>query len=184
MSATHNDFWARAVCLHRSHRLSIIIPSSSRGCSKSGKLLLSLKWPDSLILLLSTITRFNPKEDVSSSTSLKSSVQRHIRTSLLAQYAFLSETVWRDASISAATPNPVTVDDEDERVKDDVAKGGKKKGGKGKSGKGKVKEEKEEGGEEGEGEGREEVTMMTVLDDVWPKKEGLGLTKWYVQFNL
>jgi hypothetical protein len=57
-------------------------------------------------------------------------------------------------------------------------KGGKGKGGKGKKGKGKEEKEvktaqEEEGEEEGE---------MTVLNEIWPKKEPLGLTKWSVVF--
>lgn len=56
---------------------------------------------------------------------------------------------------------------------------GKKKSGKGKGGKGKAKEEKEKDKEDGEeGDAKEEGT---VLDEIWPKKEALGLTKWYVQ---
>jgi len=65
--------------------------------------------------------------------------------------------------------------EEDDEPKEDGGKG-KKKGGKGKSGKGKGKEDGEEG--EGIGTGTGE---MTVLDEIWPKKEALGLTKWCVR---
>lgn len=53
-------------------------------------------------------------------------------------------------------------------------KGGKKKEGKGggKGGKGK-KEEKED-------EKEEVVQDVLVIDELWPKKEALGITKWSV----
>jgi PUA domain protein len=60
-------------------------------------------------------------------------------------------------------------------------KGGKKaKGGggkKGKSGKGKKEKEKGDKPEEDEAEAGGEVLL---IDEIWPKKEALGLTKWYV----
>lgn len=136
------------------------------------------------------VDRFSPKEDVSGSTSLKSSVQRHIRTSLLEQYPLLSLPAYREASADP-TPAPAPVEDaedasaEKEEVKEDTG-GGKKKGGKGKGGGGKKggkkdKKEKEEEAEEA-GEGKEDGPGL-LIDDIWPKKESLGLTKWYVLFR-
>lgn len=60
---------------------------------------------------------------------------------------------------------------------DSGGKGSKKKGGKGKGGKGKGKEEKKDEKEDEDGGGAEE---SCVLDEIWPKKEALGLTKWCV----
>ena len=65
-------------------------------------------------------------------------------------------------------------------MKEEGGKSGKKKGGKGKGGKGKAKdkEEKEDGAEEVDGS-----QESSVLDEIWPKKEALGLTKWYVKVS-
>jgi PUA domain protein len=127
--------------------------------------------------------RFSPKEDVSSSTSLKSSVQRHIRTSLLTQLPLLSQPAYRESG-SNTTPaiTEPSVEGEEDDVKDEEetggkskgkkGKGGKSKGGKSKGGKGKGKDEEEEV----ETEGAE--VELTLLDEIWPKKEALGLTKW------
>jgi PUA domain protein len=120
---------------------------------------------------------------VASSTSLKSSAQRHIRTGLLEQYPFLAQSISPPAGTSAADgptesnaplseENAPTEEQEEQPSK--PSKGGKKKGGgvkKDKGGKGKDKEvetDAKEGGEEN----------LTVLDELWPKKEALGITKW------
>jgi hypothetical protein len=60
-------------------------------------------------------------------------------------------------------------------VEEEVPKKGKKgKGGGGKKAKGgKGKKEEVEPVEEEAGE-------ITLIDEIWPKKEALGLTKWYV----
>lgn len=130
--------------------------------------------------------RFHPKDDVSSSTSLKSSVQRGIRTSVLAQMPLLSQAVPKDDSDEAApAPAPAAAeeDEEDETPK----KGGKKGGGGGKGkkgggGKGGGKQKDVEplssaaGGEDEASAGGESL----VIDQIWPKKEALGLTKWSV----
>jgi PUA domain protein len=119
--------------------------------------------------------RFNVKDDVSSSTSLKSSVQRHIRSSLLSQLPLLSQPAYKDPSAApTSAPGPDEVDDEDKVQDDQPAKGSKKKGGKGK-GKSKGKEDKDKEDEEGDS------ADLTVLDEIWPKKEALGLTKWSVE---
>jgi len=65
--------------------------------------------------------------------------------------------------------------DETAEVEDEAPKKGKKgKGGgggkKGKSGKGKKEEAEPE----------EEAGEVLLIDEIWPKKEALGLTKWYV----
>jgi PUA domain protein len=129
------------------------------------------------------LCRFSPKEDVSSSTSLKSSVQRHIRTSLLTQLPLLSQPAYREPESNTTPAVPETpVEGEEDDVKDEEetggkskgkkGKGGKSKGGKSKGGKGKGKDEEEEV----ETEGAE--VELTLLDEIWPKKEALGLTKW------
>ncbi|WVQ80278.1 hypothetical protein IAT38_002383 [Cryptococcus sp. DSM 104549] len=127
--------------------------------------------------------KFNPREDVSSSTSLKSSVQRNIRSSILTQIPFLTSPAWRDPS--AAAPEAAAADPaEPAEEKEEPAsgkggkKGGKGKGGKGK-GKGKDKEEKKDDDEEGEGAGAD-----TVIDEIWPKKEALGLTKCHDRISI
>lgn len=122
--------------------------------------------------------RFNPKEDVSSSTSLKSSVQRNIRSSILSQITYLSLPAWKDQSAATEASiehaEPAAEEKEKEEPTSGKGKGGKKGGkGKGGKGKGKDKEEKEEKEDDGEGAGVE-----SVLDEFWPKKEALGLTKW------
>nr|XP_019014667.1 translation machinery-associated protein 20 [Kwoniella pini CBS 10737]OCF53448.1 translation machinery-associated protein 20 [Kwoniella pini CBS 10737] len=127
----------------------------------------------------------NPKEDVSSSTSLKSSVQRNIRSSLLTQLPFLSQPAYRDPSQSSApSATEETASAAAPEAEEETGGGGKKggkKGGKskGKSGKGKDKEEKKEEEEQGEGD-----AASTVLDEIWPKKEALGLTKCHDRISI
>lgn len=61
-------------------------------------------------------------------------------------------------------------------VEEEAPKKGKKgKGGGGKKAKG-GKAKKEEVDVE------EEAGEVTLIDEIWPKKEALGLTKWYVHF--
>jgi PUA domain protein len=85
---------------------------------------------------------------------------------LLTQPATLPET--------NEEPTEETVEAEAE-VEEEVPKKGKKgKGGGGKKAKGgKGKKEEVEPVEEEAGE-------ITLIDEIWPKKEALGLTKWYV----
>nr|XP_018266809.1 translation machinery-associated protein 20 [Kwoniella dejecticola CBS 10117]OBR88967.1 translation machinery-associated protein 20 [Kwoniella dejecticola CBS 10117] len=130
--------------------------------------------------------KFNPKEDVSSSTSLKSSVQRNIRSSLLTQLPFLSQPAYRDPSLAAAPPVAASEEAapaaaaEAEEETGGGKKGGKKGGkSKGKGGKGKDKEEKKD--EEGNTEGD---AAATVIDEIWPKKEALGLTKCHDRISI
>ncbi|RSH85564.1 translation machinery-associated protein 20 [Saitozyma podzolica] len=146
--------------------------------------------------------KFSTKEDVSGSTSLKSSVQRTIRSSLLTQLPFLSQPAYREvaesagaAGATASTTESAQADaehDEDDEVKE--SGGGKKKGGKGKGGgkgkKGKGKGNEEAAGqtEKGKGGGGEEEEggegEVTVLDEIWPKKEPLGLTKCHERLSI
>ncbi|WVO23519.1 uncharacterized protein IAS62_004874 [Cryptococcus decagattii] len=128
--------------------------------------------------------KFNPKEDVSSSTSLKSSVQRNIRSSILSQIKYLSLPAWKDqpTTTEAAAEQAEPAAEEKEKGEPSSGKGkGGKKGGKGKGGKGKGKdkEEKEEKEDEGEGGGGE-----SVIDEIWPKKEALGLTKCHDRISI
>ncbi|KAK8845488.1 hypothetical protein IAR55_006201 [Kwoniella newhampshirensis] len=129
--------------------------------------------------------KFNPKEDVSSSTSLKSSVQRNIRSSILIQIPYLAQPAWRDPSSAALAADHVdaeTAVEEPEQPTAGKGGGGKKggKGGKGKGGKGKGKDKEDEG--EGGADGQEHEVQ--VIDEFWPKKEALGLTKCHDRISL
>ncbi|WVN90951.1 uncharacterized protein L203_106196 [Cryptococcus depauperatus CBS 7841] len=133
--------------------------------------------------------KFSPKEDVSSSTSLKSSVQRNIRSQLLTQIPFLSLLAWREESIcqtsSDATTSAPTQPPVEEKDKEEPAAGkgkGGKKGGKGKGGKGKGKDKNEREDQEEEGEGG--AVDLFVIDEIWPKKEALGLTKCHDRISI
>jgi PUA domain protein len=178
-----------------------------------------------LHVTLSLTPRFNPKEDVSSSTSLKSSVQRHIRTALLAQFPLLSQPAWRpdtgasDPTAAASSPSAATTEatavtagpagvdgdgdgddgdgDGDEGPSVPAASGKKgKSGGKGKGkkrkgdkedkasrGGGKDKEDDGDGAAGGEGD-EATTNTITLLDDIWPRKESLGLTKCHDRISL
>lgn len=121
-----------------------------------------------------TNPRFSVKEDVSGSTSMKSSVQRNVRNSLLEQLPLLSQPAYKEGGEAptppaAPEPAPEQVEEEEEPVK---GKGGKGKGGK-KGGKGGKKGKKEDAPA-----GAEDTEEMQVLDELWPKKEPLGITKW------
>ncbi|WVQ76320.1 hypothetical protein IAR50_005985 [Cryptococcus sp. DSM 104548] len=129
--------------------------------------------------------KFNPREDVSSSTSLKSSVQRNIRSQALAQIPFLTLPVYKDPSTAAAAEASAEGEAApvEEEKKEDTSGGGKgkggKKGGKGKGGKGKGKDK-----EEKEDKEEEEAGAETVLEEFWPKKEALGLTKCHDRISI
>jgi malignant T-cell-amplified sequence len=140
--------------------------------------------------------RFNPKEDVSGSTSIKSSTQRQIRAALLQQFPLLSSPAYRpDAPASSSaphkqqselpiestvTPEAAEAGEVGEAVEeeDDEPKKGKKKGGGG-GGKTKKSNKKDKGKEKDDVPEDEEGEVL-VIDEIWPKKESLGLTKWYV----
>lgn len=96
---------------------------------------------------------------------MKSSAQRAIRTKLLAQIPLLS---------SPSIPAPPRAKDSDDSSAEEEEvvrkKGAKKEKGKGgKGGRKEVVEEVEEVLEE---------EVLTLLDVLWPKKEGLTLVKW------
>ncbi|KAJ9109191.1 hypothetical protein QFC21_000520 [Naganishia friedmannii] len=128
--------------------------------------------------------KFSVKEDVSSSTSLKSSVQRHIRTAFCQQVPFVNLPAYSDTPKSAApAPAPVAEPKEEEQDEDvkSSGKGGKKKGSGGKKG-GKNKGGKEEAEPvAAEAEGEQQVA---VIDEIWPKKDALGITKCKDHINI
>jgi PUA domain protein len=86
---------------------------------------------------------------------------------LLTQPATLPESTEQE-------PTEETAEAEAEVEEEAPKKGKKGKGGGGKKAKGgKGKKEEVEPVEEEAGE-------ITLIDEIWPKKEALGLTKWYV----
>lgn len=109
---------------------------------------------------------------MSSSTSLKSSVQRNIRGQLLEQMPLLTQPAYREGGPvkkeESAPPAPAEAAPEPEEEKKGGKKGGKGKGG----GKKSKKAEKEAEADEGD------EAEPTLIDEIWPKKEALGLTKW------
>jgi len=128
--------------------------------------------------------RFNPKEDIATSVLVKSSVQRTIRAKLLAQYPLLSlpavlppkpEGVVVAVESDAEEHRPVGAGKKAREKKEDKRAGGKK-GGK----KAKADEEEVAVADEAAGAADEE---LTVLDVLWPKKEGLTLVKWQVEIT-
>ncbi len=143
------------------------------------------------------LSRFNPKEDVASSTSLKSSVQRHIRNALLEQYPYLATPL--NPSAEAEAPAAAAAgeaeaelegpaegkeqDDDDEPRKKGGKKGGKGGGKKDKGGKG-AKGDKARSGGAGDADDADKEdgpdADAVLLDELWPRKEALGITKWCV----
>jgi PUA domain protein len=107
---------------------------------------------------------------------LKSSVQRHIRTGFCEQIPFLNLPAYSDTPKSETQPQaaPEVKDEEpEEEVTKSSGKGGKKKGGGKKGGKKGGKEDAEEAVPEG---GEEQ--QLAVIDEIWPKKDALGISKW------
>lgn len=140
-----------------------------------------------LILRLSSINRFHPKDDVASSSFLKSSAQRHIRSSLIDQISYLSLPL--GGSSESALRSDEQEPEPEVEVEEPVQKSGKggKKGGGGGKGSKKEKEGKSGGGgknkeekKEKEEQGESTDDKMTIIEEIWPKKEALGVTKWYV----
>ncbi|KAK4050867.1 translation machinery-associated protein 20 [Microbotryomycetes sp. JL201] len=139
--------------------------------------------------------KFTPKEDVASSTAMKSSIQRQHRAKLLEQLPFLS--------LPAAPPlvtddNGPDVSDSD--LSDDAASQPQRKKGAGKdkkAAKQAAKQQQAAGGGKKGGKRREDdehadaqaqsagtadaastsEDALTVLDVLWPKKESLTLVK-------
>ena len=123
--------------------------------------------------------RFVPKEDIATSTSIKSSIQRQIRSKLLAQIPLLSAPA-NPAVVEVGENGSDDDSEEEERVVSTRKKGAKKEekekaasrkgaGGKGRKEVVEVVEEVEEGTDE---------EVLTLLDVLWPKKEGVTLIKW------
>ncbi|GAA5952002.1 hypothetical protein JCM3765_005164 [Sporobolomyces pararoseus] len=125
--------------------------------------------------------KFSPKEDIAGNAPMKSSLQRQIRSKILEQYPYLSKP---------ALPLPKAlapaVEDSDEEAEDEdlgkrkkgagKEKKSKKEGKGGKKGrKGQAAEEPEEQEESAAAGGEEE--SLTVMDTLWPKKEGCSLVK-------
>jgi PUA domain protein len=106
----------------------------------------------------------------------------------LEQYPLLSQPAYREQSAAASAPTEAPAADEEapkEEPKEEVEeKGSKKKGGKGKGGGGGKKggkgKDKKEAKDDDEEEGAKEEGEVLLIDDLWPKKEALGLTKWSV----
>ncbi|SCV71624.1 BQ2448_3212 [Microbotryum intermedium] len=138
--------------------------------------------------------KFHPKEDVASSTAIKSSIQRQHRAKLLSQITYLS--------LPALPPPPSTrADSDDDSELDEPPLSGKGRRGKGaakdkrkaaeaaasggkggsKGGKGsnnthaaQVVEQMPQGAEEGTQDGG---NVLTILDVLWPKKSQITLVK-------
>ncbi|KAJ9095778.1 hypothetical protein QFC20_006573 [Naganishia adeliensis] len=126
--------------------------------------------------------KFSVRDDVSSSTSLKSSVQRHIRTGFCEQIPFLNLPAYSETpkdSKSQPTSSEPKEEEAEEEVTKSSGKGGKKKGGGKKGGKNKGgKEEVEEAAPEGEEQ------QLAVIDEIWPKKDALGISKCKDHINI
>ena len=129
------------------------------------------------------MTRFDPKEDIASSTSLKSSVQRHIRTSVCEQIPFLTRPAHTNASPAEAAPVPVAEPEaqaeepastEQIEEKTKGGKGGKKKGG----GKSEKKGKGKNAGDDKEETAGGPQEPLQVIDEIWGKKEAIAITKW------
>ena len=145
--------------------------------------------------------RFNPKEDIASSTSIKTSIQRTIRSKLLLQIPLLSAPALPVPKSAKST----TVDsDDDSAGSGEEEEGAGPSGGREFGGGKKAKELRKEAKGRGPGKGKdakkarkaaaeaeeveesvegdEEEDVLTLLDVLWPKKEGLTLIKWCVVF--
>jgi PUA domain protein len=107
-------------------------------------------------------------------------VQRHIRTGFCGQIPFLNLPAYSDTPKESKAP-PAATEPKEEEAEEEVTKssgkGGKKKGGGKKGGKNKGgKEEVDEAAQEGEEQ------QLAVIDEIWPKKDALGISKWLVAF--
>ncbi|BEI84711.1 hypothetical protein CcaverHIS002_0501120 [Cutaneotrichosporon cavernicola] len=127
----------------------------------------------------------NVKEDVSGSTSVKSSVQRNVRNNLLEQLPLLSQTAYkegRETPPAEPTPAPVPEPAQEEEEEEDQSKG-KGKGGKGKGGKKGGK-----GGKKGKAQDApapaDDNKEVQVIDELWPKGEPLGVTKCHERITI
>ncbi|GMK58534.1 hypothetical protein CspeluHIS016_0505660 [Cutaneotrichosporon spelunceum] len=129
--------------------------------------------------------KFSVKEDVSGSTSVKSSVQRNVRNNLLEQLPLLSQPAYKEGGVEAppAEPTPApeaTKEEEEEEEQKGKGKGGKGKGGK-KGGKGGKKGKNQDAPTPAVGDDAKEIQ---VIDELWPKGDPLGLTKCHERINI
>lgn len=128
--------------------------------------------------------KFSPKEDIATSTSVKSSIQRTIRLKLLSQIPLLSLPALAPPKLVHSDSEEDSESEEEKREmggnkklresKKEAKGRGPGKGKKGRSGGGRKEVEEEvepDFAEEGE-------EIVTLLDILWPKKEGLTLIKW------
>lgn len=110
---------------------------------------------------------------------MKSSVQRHIRTGFCEQIPFLNLPAYSETPKADSKPQAVAAEPKDEEAEEEVTKssgkGGKKKGGGKKGGKNKGGKEEVE-----EVAGESEEQQLAVIDEIWPKKDALGISKWSV----
>ncbi|KDE09387.1 hypothetical protein MVLG_00293 [Microbotryum lychnidis-dioicae p1A1 Lamole] len=141
--------------------------------------------------------KFHPKEDVASSTAIKSSIQRQHRAKLLSQITYLSlPALAPSASTSLDSDDDSEVEEQllsstkgrnkgaakDKRkaaeAQASASGGGKGKGGKGGRGGKAVQEDEQPAAEEGAtGTQQDGGDVLTVLDVLWPKKSQITLVK-------
>ncbi|SCZ89051.1 BZ3500_MvSof-1268-A1-R1_Chr1-1g00921 [Microbotryum saponariae] len=145
--------------------------------------------------------KFHPKEDVASSTAIKSSIQRQHRAKLLSQITYLSlpalpppastgldsdddSEVEEQLLSSAKGRNKGAAKDKRKAAEAQASGGGKGKGGKGGRGAKAVQEDEQPAAEEGAtGTQQDGGDVLTVLDVLWPKKSQITLVKWSVQLT-
>lgn len=120
---------------------------------------------------------------------MKSSLQRQIRNKILEQYPYLSLPALPLPKSLVPEQGGVDSDEEERLEEEDLGnkrkKGaGKEKKSKKESGKGgkkggrKQADEVEEPEQKEEGPTGGEEEVLTVMDTLWPKKEGCSLVKW------
>lgn len=125
--------------------------------------------------------RFIPREDISTSTSIKSSIQRSIRIKLLIQLPLLS--------ISALPFNNTSIlnhDEEDDSIPQPKKTNKDKLDKLDKKGRNTIKKSKQIDQQQQQQPIQEDLIKdqegdddeLTLLDVLWPKKEGITLIKW------
>lgn len=149
--------------------------------------------------------RFTPKEDIAGNAPMKSSLQRQIRSKILDQYPFLSQPASLPVLAQSGTGSVDDhhSDDEDDNNNEDLsssrrrkgagkdkkskkeAGGGKKSGGNNNNSGGKKGQQQAEQVEDATAEDKPtDEEVLTVMDTLWPKKEGCSLVKWLVALSL
>ncbi|GAA5833907.1 hypothetical protein JCM3766R1_002465 [Sporobolomyces carnicolor] len=155
------------------------------------------------VLLVSAVTSslllgFTPKEDIAGNAPMKSSLQRQIRSKILDQYPFLSQPASLPVLAQSGTGSVDDhhSDDEDDNNNEDLsssrrrkgagkdkkskkeAGGGKKSGGNNNNSGGKKGQQQAEQVEDATAEDKPtDEEVLTVMDTLWPKKEGCSLVK-------